>query len=146
MCISPTNAAVAFRTVILWNDDAQEISWETKLTTEETAKRTYTIHGRESLTDVGGWVSPTDVEDALALCCLRRHPLRNGARSGEVREAQRRGAFLVRRGALGHVLAARRPSRLPRAHAHAVELRLRANFDKIDACFLNFSEEKGRHV
>jgi len=44
----------------LWNDGAPEISWEPKLTHEEEAKRTYTIYGRESLTDAAGWITPTN--------------------------------------------------------------------------------------
>lgn len=37
-----------------------EISWEPKLEPEEAAKRTYTIYGRESLTDASGWTTPTN--------------------------------------------------------------------------------------
>ena len=58
--ISPTNVTQVFRAVISWKDGAPEISWEPKLTPEEEAKRTYTIYGRESLTDLDGWITPTN--------------------------------------------------------------------------------------
>ena len=55
----PTNAADVFRTVIWMTDGKPQISWEPRLSTEEEAKRTYTIYGRESLTD-GEWTTPTN--------------------------------------------------------------------------------------
>ncbi|MBP5545021.1 MAG: hypothetical protein ILM98_13170 [Kiritimatiellae bacterium] len=58
--LCPTNAAAAFHTVISCNDEMPEISWEPKLEPEEAAKRTYTIYGRESLTDASGWTTPTN--------------------------------------------------------------------------------------
>lgn len=57
--LNPTNATAAFRTVIsIGADGAPVIGWEPKLSAAEEAKRTYTIYGRESLTD-GDW-GPTN--------------------------------------------------------------------------------------
>ena len=55
----PTNAADLFRTVISMEGGKPQISWEPKLSADEEAKRTYTIEGRESLTD-GEWTTPTN--------------------------------------------------------------------------------------
>ena len=55
----PTNAADLFRTVISISGGKPQISWEPRLSAEEEAKRTYTIYGRESLTD-GEWTTPTN--------------------------------------------------------------------------------------
>lgn len=57
--LNPTNATDVFRTVIsIGADGAPVIGWEPKLSAAEEAKRTYTIYGRESLTD-GDW-GPTN--------------------------------------------------------------------------------------
>ena len=57
--LNPTDETVAFRTVISIGADGEPvIGWEPKLSAEEEAKRTYTIYGRESLTD-GDW-GPTN--------------------------------------------------------------------------------------
>ena len=55
----PTNATDIFRTVISMENGRPQISWEPRLSEEEEAKRTYTIYGRESLTD-GEWMTPTN--------------------------------------------------------------------------------------
>ncbi len=55
----PTNATDVFRAVISISDGKPQISWEPRLSAEEEAKRTYTIEGRESLTD-GEWTTPTN--------------------------------------------------------------------------------------
>ena len=55
----PTNAADLFRTVISISDGKPQISWEPRLSADEESKRTYTIYGRESLTD-GEWTTPTN--------------------------------------------------------------------------------------
>lgn len=57
--LNPTNATDVFRTVISIGADGEPvIGWEPKLSAAEEAKRTYTIYGRESLTD-GDW-GPTN--------------------------------------------------------------------------------------
>ena len=55
----PTNATDVFRAVISMDGGKPQISWEPRLNAEEEAKRTYTIFGRESLTD-GEWTTPTN--------------------------------------------------------------------------------------
>ena len=57
--LGPTNAADIFRTVIWMENSKPQISWEPRLSAEDEAKRTYTIYGRESLTD-GEWTTPTN--------------------------------------------------------------------------------------
>lgn len=57
--LNPTNATDVFRTVIsIGADGAPVIGWEPKLSAADEAKRTYTIYGRESLTE-GSW-GPTN--------------------------------------------------------------------------------------
>ena len=57
--LNPTDETNMFRTVISIGADGEPVvGWEPKLSAEEEAKRTYTIYGRESLTD-GDW-GPTN--------------------------------------------------------------------------------------
>lgn len=57
--LNPTNATDVFRTVISIGADGEPvIGWEPKLSAADEAKRTYTIYGRESLTE-GSW-GPTN--------------------------------------------------------------------------------------
>ena len=56
--LDPTDAEAEFRAVISFANGAPVISWDPKLDAEEEAKRTYTIYGRESLTE-GSW-GPTN--------------------------------------------------------------------------------------
>ena len=57
--LNSTNATDIFRAVISMDGGKPLISWEPRLNAEEEAKRTYTIYGRESLTD-GEWTTPTN--------------------------------------------------------------------------------------
>ena len=57
--LNPTNATDVFRAVISMDGETPVVGWEPKLSTDEEAKRIYTIYGREKL-DVGGWITPTN--------------------------------------------------------------------------------------
>ena len=56
--LNPTNAASLFRTIISIDGESPRIGWEPRLTADEEARRTYTVEGRESLTQ-GSW-GPTN--------------------------------------------------------------------------------------
>lgn len=49
--VRPTNAQEVFRAVISCMGGAPVIGWEPRLSAEEEARRTYTVEGKEKLTD-----------------------------------------------------------------------------------------------